>query len=792
MFFLHVLLFSAFPLLFTLMANPQRQVHFYVYISLILLIGGFLGNAYSFPLTEGIVISGGNVCYGAFMMTAVLFVLTERDIFILRRLVRLVVLVDVFNILFSILATRSLSDSGIINPHQTPAALFQQSTPLIVLGGILIILELLFLLYVFEYLKRFRLNTVVTGAVYVVVFVLVLCFDGIAFPFIAFGFSPEIVAIVFGGLSGKVIAAACFSVPLVIYMILSPKRFSEYLETDVFSWRLLVTPSSSLLRELAENERRLEQADVVFRNSNEGLAILDLKGNLVRTNEAFDRLVSLDGQSRSAPEFRRAGKPVDIANLKTGEWRGEVEFGHAHEAQGILAVSPVSSGGNGEQTFVCSLTDITEQKKARDSLDYLAMHDPLTDLPNRRALDKALNDLGDEAASLVVLDLDGFKDLNDSFGPAFADQVLREVAERLLSVKKSDDFPPAQLFRLGGDKFALLFELTDTGSIRQAIGQAKAGIARSIHANDGIEIILSAMSGVSLKVQGETSDLLKEAVSALHEAKRTKRSTVEFYEERYTLDAQRRQSVSLTLKKALDNGELEVFYQPQVDFASNRIVGAEALARWPDPAIGPVSPVEFIPVAEETGLINPLGLFVLNHALRTGARIAEQTGTGVRMSVNVSAHQLRSGNFDKTVENILAETGFPAELLELELTESAYLERNDDAEQIFRRLKDLGISIAIDDFGTGYSSLSILQALPWDTLKIDRSFVSSLPQKHVEREFVAGIIQIARSMSLQVVAEGVETGEQFDFLKSEGCNVYQGFLCSPAVSSRDFLTLLDA
>ncbi|AOZ69381.1 hypothetical protein LPB142_08705 [Rhodobacter xanthinilyticus] len=220
-----------------------------------LLLSGFLGNAYALNLAPGLSVSGGNLCYGAFMMTSVLFFLLERDVFILRRVIRLVVVVDLFNIAFSFLASTALSDPAATNPHATPAALFQQSIPLIVLGGVLIVSELFGLLFWFERVKRWRLSAPLAGAAYLAGFVAMLCLDGIVFPLVAFGVSPEIVAAVFGGLGGKVLTAAAFSLPLVAFMTFWRRQFVDYLEADVFTWRVLLATSRDLIRELTENDR---------------------------------------------------------------------------------------------------------------------------------------------------------------------------------------------------------------------------------------------------------------------------------------------------------------------------------------------------------------------------------------------------------------------------------------------------------------------------------------------------------------------------------------------------------
>ena len=305
--------FSLFPLYFTTLSGPLRRVHFYVYISLVLLIGGFMGNVYSLPITDSIVISGGNLCYGAFMMTSVMFVWIEKDAFILRHLVRLVVLVDIFNITFSFLTHSILETSGIINSQGVPPGLFEISTPLIALGGFLIVAELLLLLFIFEFTKKRKPPLAVTASIYILSFVLVLVLDGIAFPFIAFGISAEIAAIVLGGLGGKVLMAVAYSVPLTLFVVWQRKAFAEFLAVDTVRWRLLASSSAQLIKEMAGKDQDVRRGDIVFRNSTEGLAIVDHAGNVLKANNAFQAMLEVEVSSARidlANAFWIDGKPV--------------------------------------------------------------------------------------------------------------------------------------------------------------------------------------------------------------------------------------------------------------------------------------------------------------------------------------------------------------------------------------------------------------------------------------------------------------------------------------------------
>lgn len=337
-----VALFSVFPLYFTFLDPLIRRASFFIYIALVLLIGGFFGNVYSLAITDTINISGGNICYGAFMMSSVMFVWVERDLFILRHLVRLVVLVDLFNVLFSMLVGYTLSKTGAINPHNTSADLFNVSIPFIILGGILIISELLLLLFSFEKIKTMNWPVSATVASYILCFICVLCLDGVLFPLIALGFSQLAVDIVIGGLPGKALMAALFTLPLLIFALIRQQAFKDFLQAKPLQWSLLLTTSQKLMQELSDKEYRLKQADTVFQNVKEGLAIVDQADLILRANPAFYELM------QQSADDSLEGKAIDnfitpIGSLwkevRSGSnWRGEVEFGRDHVA-GLLTVS---------------------------------------------------------------------------------------------------------------------------------------------------------------------------------------------------------------------------------------------------------------------------------------------------------------------------------------------------------------------------------------------------------------------------------------------------------------------
>ncbi|MBN9047611.1 MAG: EAL domain-containing protein [Rhizobiales bacterium] len=785
--------FSLFPLYFTTLSGPLRRVHFYVYISLVLLIGGFMGNVYSLPITDSIVISGGNLCYGAFMMTSVMFVWIEKDAFILRHLVRLVVLVDIFNITFSFLTHSILETSGIINSQGVPPGLFEISTPLIALGGFLIVAELLLLLFIFEFTKKRKPPLAVTASIYILSFVLVLVLDGIAFPFIAFGISAEIAAIVLGGLGGKVLMAVAYSVPLTLFVVWQRKAFAEFLAVDTVRWRLLASSSAQLIKEMAGKDQDVRRGDIVFRNSTEGLAIVDHAGNVLKANNAFQAMLEVEVSSARidlANAFWIDGKPVILPQSPKEQLRREIMFGQGGKKPGILSITPAGEDTDGAESYVYSLTDITEQKNTQGKLEYLASHDHLTGLANRHALDKSLSHLQNTPYTLIILDLDHFKDINDSYGHGVGDRVLCIIAERLDLIRKRDLVADDVLCRIGGDEFAFLIHSGDNDFIQTVLENIQTILSQTIRIDNGLEFIASATIGVSSRRKASENDLLLEADAALYEAKRTRRGSYAVYEERLTAESQKRMKLSLKLKNALSAGEVDVYYQPLFDTVTHTLHGVEALIRWTDAELGVIPPSDFIPVAEETGFIDILGEYVLQKACRDGREWLENGYTPITISVNISASQLRFGCFTSVLRRTLEQTGFPAGRLCIEITESTYIEREDEVTPLLQELKYMGVQIALDDFGTGYSCLSYLREIPCDCIKIDRSFVTGIPDDEKQCNLISAIINLAKVMSFKVVVEGVETKEQLDFLTEQECNLIQGYYFSPAISKEEMEALL--
>ncbi len=442
---------------------------------------------------------------------------------------------------------------------------------------------------------------------------------------------------------------------------------------------------------------------------------------------------------------------------------------------------------------VLTSRDITRRKAAERRIEHLAHHDFLTDLPNRSLLrdrlDIALGQARREGhlVGALFIDLDRLKVINDTLGHEAGDQLLREAAGRLASSMREGD----TVARLGGDEFMVILpNLGDTRGAAAAARKILTSLARPLELK-GQEVFMSASIGVSLfpNDAADPEALIRNADAAMYRAKRNGGDNYQFYTVDLNVQVQERLAIEQGLRVAEQRDELRLLYQPKVDLASGKIIGVEALLRWQHPALGAISPERFIPVAEETGLIVPIGEWVLRRACMQ-VRDWRDKGIDLPIAVNLSACQFRQRNLAETIHRILSETGVPPEFIEIEITESDVMENAESAIATLDKLKSRGISISIDDFGTGYSSLSYLKRFPLDVLKIDRSFVRDIVDDSDDAAIVEAIIALARSLEIKVVAEGVETHDQMAFLNRAGCNFAQGYLFSPPVEAEQIVALL--
>jgi len=438
-----------------------------------------------------------------------------------------------------------------------------------------------------------------------------------------------------------------------------------------------------------------------------------------------------------------------------------------------------------DQTLICqvAMIDLSEQKAAkenlriaRDGLQHVANHDPLTRLPNRcgfkEQLQSALNNSGHKKVALLLLDLDHFKQVNDPLGHQTGDKLLREVAGRLLSSVKKIDV----VGRLGGDEFGIIIQdiddVSEVATIADKISEHLALPYKSVPQ----DIHLAASIGVSVyPVHTENSrKLICFADAAMNQAKSRGRNRIQFYTDALNITLTKRFELERDLRIALRKSQFELYYQPQYDLKSSVVSGYEVLLRWNHPTRGTIGPENFIDVAESTGLIEPLGEWILAQACERLVELRAQN-KNLKLSVNVSAKQFSKGDFCSKIVKILSRTRIPAESLELELTETALLENVDQSISALEDLRQAGISIAIDDFGTGYSSFSRLQQLPVSRVKIDRSFIQNIPTNRSNCSISRAMISVAHDLGIEVVAEGVETHQQALFLSEAGCDVLQGY-----------------
>ncbi len=546
-------------------------------------------------------------------------------------------------------------------------------------------------------------------------------------------------------------------------------------------------------RIVAETELRI--AASAF-ETQESLMITDPNGIILRVNKAFTettgysaeeaigRYPSMLTSGHHDGDFYRSMWEIIHA---TGTWQGEIwdrrKNGEIYPKW--LTISAVKGDNDIVTHYVGAHSDITERKRAEEEIKHLAFYDHLTGLPNRRLLQDRLqhalasSERRGRAGALMFIDLDNFKTLNDTLGHDIGDKLLQQVAKRLeLCVREGDT-----VARLGGDEYVILLEdlsleLLEAAAQAEAIGEKILFSLNQKYILATHEYYNSPSIGVTLFIGHEyvSEDLFKHADLAMYQAKKSGRNTLRFFDPEMQKSIDSRSSIEGQLRKALENKEFQLYYQIQVDSSGNP-VGAEALIRWIHPERGMVSPAQFIPLAEESGLIVSIGGWVLDTAcaqILTWQK-SKQTSNLI-LSVNVSSKQFRQVNFVNEVQNAIQRHGIKPNLLKLELTESLLLDKIEEAIATMKSLKAIGVRISLDDFGTGYSSLQYLKRLPLDQLKIDQSFVRDIAIDESDKAIVQTIIVMAKSLKLEVIAEGVETDEQRHFLESAGCVHYQGYL----------------
>lgn len=455
---------------------------------------------------------------------------------------------------------------------------------------------------------------------------------------------------------------------------------------------------------------------------------------------------------------------------------------------------PVNYGG--KNLLYSIINDVTERKKAESIVTYQAHYDSLTNLPNRfLSLDRLSQLLTDtkrnnERIAVIFLDLDDFKKINDSLGHESGDALLIDASRRLVNTLRSSD----TIGRLGGDEFIILLGGLKKGSDATQTAENLLEQFRKPFSINGHELALTASMGIAIYPEDGTnsSTLLRHSDIAMYKAKEIGRNTYSFYKESMNWDISRRLSLEDQMHGALESNEFTVNFQPQVDVKTGRVIGAEALLRWSNAKLGQVSPVDFIPIAEQTGLIIPIGEFVITTALDMLSKIHGKGFSHFRMAVNLSPRQFRDPNLVSFITSSMANVGIDAQFLELEITEGLLLTGHLFVNSALKKINNAGITLSMDDFGTGYSSLSYLRQYPFDILKIDRSFISGIAENSEDLELVIATIAMAHALGLKIVAEGVENQSQLQILDQLNCNYAQGYLFAKPMSEVDFFTFLES
>ena len=558
------------------------------------------------------------------------------------------------------------------------------------------------------------------------------------------------------------------------------------------------------IRQRKRVEAELKLSSRVFESSQEAIMITDAARNIVSVNPAFSEMTGyaaeevigknprLLGAGRQSAEFF-AGMWHDINS--ENRWQGEIWNRRKNgDVYPVWLTISVYRGASGEiLNYVGIESDISERHAAQESIRQLAYYDPLTRLPNRTLLQDrveqalAVAEREGKQVALFFIDLDHFKKINDSLGHFAGDQLLIQVAQRLLDCIRRMD----TVARLGGDEFVVLLSEVTLEGAADVARKVIAAIARP-YAVEGHELSVTPSLGISLFPQDgrDFEALLKHADTAMYRAKESGRNAYQFFTSEMNVAALERLVLENSLRQGLERSEFVLYYQPQVDVASGSVIGAEALIRWNHPEIGMVSPAKFIPVAEMSGLIVPLGQWVLREACRQNREWQDAGLPKVCMAVNISSVQFRGGKLEEDVREVLAETGLAPDWLELELTEGTVMSDANATVDTLHRLSAMGIRLAIDDFGTGYSSLSYLKRFPIDRLKIDQSFVRDIVTDPDDWAIASAVISMGHSLRLKVIAEGVEHVEQLEMLRHQGCDEVQGYYFSVPLPAAEFRELL--
>ena len=555
----------------------------------------------------------------------------------------------------------------------------------------------------------------------------------------------------------------------------------------------------------ADERRRL--AATVVDNTIEGVVVTDARSRILSVNNSFTRLLGFSeaemlGQTPRMFKSGRHGKEFYDAMWAsmhaTGHWQGEIwnrrKNGEVFPER--MSLSAVKDAAGTVTHYVCMFTDISAEKAREKQLEFLSHRDVLTGLPNRAQFTRLLGDAVTRAQeskrrlAVMLLNIDRFKDVNDSYGHSTGDEVLKHITAQVQGALRGEDI----IGRLAGDELCVVAQnLCSSDDAVEVAERLMAAAAKPWMTPDGLSVVVSVSVGICLYPDHTKTaeELMQGAHAAVYGAKSRGSNAWCFFHEDMTQAARERLALEARLRRALELGHMRLYYQPQVDLRTGQLIGAEALLRWQDPEEGLISPARFIPVAESSGIIGPLGLWVLGEACRQGQEWRSAGLPELTIAVNVSLHQFLLTDIAGETAQVLEASGFPARQLELEITESALAESPEEALTVLNRLRSLGLRLAIDDFGTGYSSLAHLKRFPLDLLKIDQGFIRDIPNSCDDMTISSSVIALGHAMGLKVLAEGVETPEQLAFLQEKGCDFFQGYFCSRPLPAQDFTKLLE-
>jgi len=559
------------------------------------------------------------------------------------------------------------------------------------------------------------------------------------------------------------------------------------------------------ISERKKTEQRLRLSQKIFEDTAKSILVTDTNSIVIDANDAF---CDMTGYTRAeligqTPKLLQSGRHSNqfyrkmwYALKETGYWKGEIwdQKKNGDEFPAWSTISVVKDQDGKPINYVAILSDITEIKQSEKRLEYLAHYDHLTKLPNRMLFNDRLNmaiaraQRHNEKLAVMYIDLDGFKQVNDSLGHKSGDNLLIDVANRLSKCIRDED----SISRLGGDEFAIIVsDLGDIDFLHILSKRIRSELAISL-SYEGREIRVTGSIGVAIFPSNGTDEetLLRHADQAMYYAKQLGKNTYQFFDPTIKADILNRINMGSDLRSAIKNDEFFILFQPKYDMKKNRVVGVEALVRWRHPERGVLLPEEFIPFAEDSDLIIAIGQKVIDLVFHQAQRWNAMGSNALPIAINISAREFRYYSFVENIQNMLKETNLPANLIELEVTESLLMENIENTIFMLHQLKDIGFRISIDDFGTGYSSLSYLKKLPVDTLKIDRSFVTDISDSSDDREIISAILSMANSLNLHVIAEGVENIEQLNFLHSNCCNEIQGYLLSKPVPFDQLSTVI--